>query len=105
MKQSISTYIWPGQVHFGYDAAERVAEEVKAYCGNNVFIITDPGVASVGLVESFTAPLKAADLAYEVYGQVVPNPDTDSVDAAVQAFRDCGADLINWLWIRVCLRI
>jgi alcohol dehydrogenase class IV len=94
MEQSISTYIWPGQVHFGYGAVERVAEEVKAYCGNNVFIITDPGVAAAGLVESVTTPLKAAELSFEVYDQVIPNPDTDSVDAAVAAFRASGADLI-----------
>jgi alcohol dehydrogenase class IV len=94
MEQSISTYIWPGQIHFGFGAVERVAEEVKAYCGQKVFIIADPGVAAVGLVESVTAPLKAADLAFEIYDGVVANPDTDSVGAAVEAFRASGTDLI-----------
>ena len=94
MEQSISTYIWPGQIHFGFGAVERVAEEVKAYCGNHVFIIVDPGVVAAGLVESVTAPLEDADFRFEIYDRVVPNPDTDSVDAAVEAFRESGADLI-----------
>ncbi len=94
MEQSISTYIWPGQVHFGFGAVERVAEEVKAYCGNHIFIIADPGVVAAGLVECVTAPLKTADLSVEVYDQVVANPDCHSVDATVEAFRASGADLI-----------
>jgi alcohol dehydrogenase len=94
MKPSISNYIWPGQVCFGFGAVERIAEEVKAYCGNHVFIIADPGVVAAGLVDSITAPLNAANLPFEIYDQVVPNPDTDSVDAAVEAFRASGADFI-----------
>ena len=94
MEQSISAYIFPGQIHFGFNAVERVADEVKAYGGSRVFIIADPGVQAAGLVESVTAPLEAADLPYEIYDQVVANPDTESVDAAVEVFRDSGADLI-----------
>ena len=94
MEQSISTYIWPGQVHFGFGAVERVADEAMTYCGNHIFIIADPGVVAAGLMESVTAPLKAADLQFEIYDQVVPNPDSHSVDAAVEAFRASGADLI-----------
>jgi alcohol dehydrogenase class IV len=38
--------------------------------------------------------LQAAGLAYNLYDQVVPNPDTESVDAAVAAFRESKADCI-----------
>ena len=94
MESALSTYIFPGQVHFGFGAVERIAEEVKAYCGSHVFIIADPGVIAAGLVETITAPLNAAEISFEIYGEVIPNPDTDSVDAAVEAFRSSGADLI-----------
>ncbi len=50
MGPSISAYIFPGQVHFGSGAVERIAEEVKAYCGNHVLIIADPGVVAAGSV-------------------------------------------------------
>jgi alcohol dehydrogenase class IV len=94
MKPQVSTYIWPGQVHFGFGAVGRVAEEVKTHCAKYVFVIADPGVVAAGLVESIAAPLKAADLPFEIYDKVVPNPDTQSVGAAVEAFRVSGADLI-----------
>lgn len=94
MKPPISTYIWPGLVHFGFGAVKRVAEEAKAHRAGHVFIIADPGVLAAGLVESVTAALKAADLPYEIYDKVIPNPGTESVDAAVEVFRDSKADLI-----------
>ena len=94
MESSISTYIFPGQIHFGFGAVDRIAEEVKVYCGSHVFIIADPGVVAAGLVDPITVPLNAANLPFEIYDQVVPNPGTDSVDAAVEAFRASGADFI-----------
>jgi len=94
MKPQISTYIWPGQVHFGFGAVQRVAEAAKAQRAKHVFIIADPGVLAAGLVESVTAPLNAADLSYEIYDKVIPSPDAESVDAAVEAFGDSQADLI-----------
>ena len=94
MKPQISSYLWPGQVDFGFGAVQRVAEAAKTHRAKHVFIIADPGVLAAKLVESVTAPLKAADLPCEVYDKVIPNPDTESVDAAVEAFRDSKADLI-----------
>lgn len=89
-----SYYIWPGQVYFGFGTAGRVGAEAKAEGASNVFVLADPGVVAAGLLDPITSSLKDAGLAYSVYDQVVPNPDTGSVDAAVGAFRESGADLI-----------
>jgi alcohol dehydrogenase class IV len=89
-----SYYIWPGQVYFGFGAARRVGQEAQAEGAHNVFVIADPGVVAAGLLEPVIASLKASDLAHVIYTDVVPNPDTGSVDAAVAAFRASAADLI-----------
>jgi alcohol dehydrogenase len=94
MNQNIFTSVWPGQVHFGFGAVGLVAEELKAMHARHVFIVADPGVIAAGLIESVVAPLEAADLPYTVYDKVIPNPDTQSVDAAVEAFRESQADVI-----------
>jgi alcohol dehydrogenase len=94
MNQDIFTTVWPGQVHFGFGAVGLVAEELKAMHARHVFIVADPRVIAAGLIESIAAPLNAADLPYIVYDKVVPNPDTQSVDAAVEAFRESRADVI-----------
>jgi alcohol dehydrogenase class IV len=89
-----SYYIWPGQVHFGFGAARRVGQEAQAEGAKLVFVIADPGVVAAGLLEPIIESLEAAGLAHLVYTNVVPNPDTGSVDAAVAAFRASQADLI-----------
>jgi alcohol dehydrogenase class IV len=89
-----SYYIFPGQVHLGFGAARLVGSEAKSEGAENVFVIADPGVVAAGLVEPVTESLEAAGLAYVVYDQVVPNPDTASVDAAAAAFHESQADLI-----------
>jgi alcohol dehydrogenase class IV len=94
MKPDIFTTILPGQVHFGFGAIELVGEAVNALGAEGVFIVADPGVMTAGLVEPIVALLKAANLHYVVYDKVVPNPDTQSVDAAGAAFGDSRADII-----------
>lgn len=91
---SLSYYIWPGQVHFGSGAVELVGREAKSLPASHVFVIADPGVVGAGLTEPATASLKAAGLTYDLYDRVVPNPDTESVDAAVIVFKESKADCI-----------
>lgn len=91
---SISTYIWPGRVHFGPGAAGLAGREAKALEGRSVFVVADPGVVAAGLLEPITSSLQSAGLAWEVYDQVKPNPDGDSVEVASEAYRGSGADLI-----------
>jgi alcohol dehydrogenase len=94
MNQNIFTTVLPGQVHFGFGAIGLVAEELRAMQARQVFIVADPGVIAAGLIEAVSAPLNAADLPYIVYDKVVPNPDTRSIDTAVEAFRASRADVI-----------
>lgn len=91
---SISHYIWPGQVKFGFGAVQQVGPEAKAWQASHVFIIADPGVVAAGLTEPVTASLQQAGLSYDLYDKVVPNPDTGSVDAAVTAFKESQAEVI-----------
>jgi alcohol dehydrogenase class IV len=89
-----SHYIWPGQVHLGFGAAERAGAEARAENARHIFLIADPGVIAAGLLAPVVASLADAGLAYSVYDQVVPNPDSASIDAAAAAYRERGADLI-----------
>lgn len=91
---SLSYYIWPGQVHFGFGAVAVVGREAKALQAGHIFVIADPGVVAAGLTGPVTASLKAAGLSYDLYDRVVPNPDTETVDAAVIAFYESKANCI-----------
>ncbi len=93
-ENQISTYLWPGQVHFGFGAAELVGKEARQRGAMNVFLITDPGVASAGLLEPITMALDKAELAWRVYAETEANPSIDSVHAATVAFRESWGQII-----------
>lgn len=91
---SSSHYLWPGQVHVGFGVAGRVGQEARAEGARHVFVLADPFVAASGMLDPIVGSLKAAEIAFSVYDNVIPNPDAPSVDSAVTAFRQSQADLI-----------
>src|SRR5688572_13429894 len=93
-KPPISVYTWPGQVHFGFGAADLAGPEAAARGARHVFVVGDPGVVAAGLLQPVESSLKAAGLSYILYHEVQPNPEAASVEAATAAFRESGADLI-----------
>lgn len=94
MVDSRSTYLWPGQTHFGFGTAALAGEVAQSLGGGRVFVLADPGVVAAGLLEPVTKSLAACGLDYVVYDQVVPNPDIASVTAAVSVLRESAADLL-----------
>jgi 4-hydroxybutyrate dehydrogenase len=92
MASHIHTYIWPGDTYFGFGAAELVGREAAARQMGHVLILTDAGVVAAGLLETITASLDEARLAYEVYDAIPGNPDIASVDAAADVFLQIGAE-------------
>src|SRR5688572_23516046 len=93
-KPPISTYIWPGQTHFGFGAADLAGQEAKALDARRVFVVGDPGIIAAGLLQPVETSLKVAGLSYTIYDKVKPNPDVASVEAAAAVFRESEADLI-----------
>jgi 4-hydroxybutyrate dehydrogenase len=89
-----SHYVWPGQTHFGVGVAALAGEQARALHTTRAFVLADPGVVAAGLLEQILPALAAARIEYQVYDQIVPNPDVPSVDAAGAACRASGADVI-----------
>ena len=91
---TISTYLWPGQVHFGFDAARLVGQEAQALGAKKVFVVADPGVIAAGLLEPVIASLKNVFLPHVVFDKVMPNPDFESVEVGVKRYGESEVDLI-----------
>jgi alcohol dehydrogenase class IV len=94
MNPVISSYIWPGQTHFGLGAAALAGPQAHALGGRHLFLLADPGVVSAGLLAAVLPALAQAGLSHTLYDRVVPNPDVVSVEAAVAAYRASDANLI-----------
>ncbi|MBD7939270.1 iron-containing alcohol dehydrogenase [Cytobacillus sp. Sa5YUA1] len=80
---------------FGYEVVQQeLADKVKSTGKKKVFICTDKGLISSGVVEKVTQVLEAASIEYAVYADIEPNPTAHSVMEGVKSFQLEGADLI-----------
>ncbi len=52
------------------------------------FLVTDPYMVSAGILDQISAPLTAAGLPWGLFGDCVPDPTTDSVNAALAQLRE-----------------
>ena len=55
---------------------------------NNVLIITDAGIRSLGLTERLEQTLKRSCISYHIYDKTVANPTTVNVDDALHMYLD-----------------
>lgn len=62
-------------------------------CGR-VLVVTDPGVAKLGLAEPMLRAFEGADVPFAVYDRTVPNPTTATVEEALALYRAEGCDCI-----------
>jgi len=83
-------------VHAGPGSARQLAAIAAPLIGrkSRVFIVTDRGVRSLGLLDDAVAGLEEAGLAVAVNDSVVADPPEDMVLAAVAEAREFGAELV-----------
>jgi len=78
------------RVYFGVGAIERLPEVVVAAGGSRVFVVTDPGVRALGVVDWVLDVLAAAGLESTVFADVEPNPGASTVERGAAALRAFG---------------
>jgi alcohol dehydrogenase class IV len=81
-------------IHYGDGAAGLAGPEMKALGARRVLLVTDPGVVAAGVTAPVLDSLARAGLEHEVFAGIATNPTDDQVMAAVEAYREHGADSI-----------
>lgn len=76
----------PAVLEFGAGATARVAAVAEVLGLRRPLIVTDEFLVGSGLVERVTAPLESAGIGYDVFGQVMPEPTTGSIDVLREHF-------------------
>lgn len=86
----------PGSVNirFGAGSVAQLPEVVAGLNKKKVFIVTDPGVASAGVLAKVEAILASAGIETASYTDIKPNPTTTLIDAAAKVGVIFGADCI-----------
>ncbi len=80
--------------YHGKGAINAIPDEIKARGFKKAFVASDPDLVKFGVTDKVLNVLKAADIAYEVYSDIKPNPTIENVQNGVAAFKACGADCI-----------
>jgi len=82
----------PTVMKHGLGAIGTLAEEAKALGIKRPLLVTDTGIVKAGLLDRAAEPLRAANMGYAVFDQVVPNPPIATVDEGAQIYASEGCD-------------
>lgn len=84
----------PQNIEFGMGSLKKLPEILKENRSEHVFLISDRGLESIGVVKKIQDIIEAGGVRYTVYLDVIPNPTTDIVDEATELYKECGATSI-----------
>ncbi len=80
--------------YHGAGAIQEIVTEAKANGFTKAFVASDPDLVKFGVTAKVTDLLDKANIPYEVYSNIQPNPPIENVTAGVEAFKASGADFI-----------
>ena len=80
--------------YHGKGAINAIADEIKARGFKKAFVCSDPDLIKFGVTKKVTDILDNAEIAYEMFSDIKPNPTIENVQAGVEAFKNAGTDCI-----------
>ena len=80
--------------YFGPGARQVLPDEIKRLGLHKAFVATDKDLLKFGVADKVLKVLEAANIPYEIFSEIKPNPTVSNVKAGVEAFANSGADFI-----------
>ncbi len=80
--------------YHGKGAIAEIATEIKSRGFKKAFVCSDPDLIKFEVTKKVTDILDAAEIPYEIYSEIKPNPTIENVQTGVAAFKSSGADCI-----------
>ncbi|WP_066304779.1 iron-containing alcohol dehydrogenase [Bacillus sp. FJAT-29814] len=71
----------------GENSLAKLPKLIKTKNLENVLIVTDQGITSIGLMDNFLEGLKAEGIKFFVYDKTIPNPTIDNIEEAYQIYK------------------
>lgn len=85
----------PTIIHSGVGTFVKTGEYIKEVTsGKRIFIVTDPGIVTIGLVERLEKDLSRCGFEYKLFTNVQPNPRDHDCILGGESAREFGADCI-----------
>ena len=90
----INRFILNEVSYFGPGAREVLPQEIKRLGLHKAFVATDKDLIKFGVADKVLKVLEKANIPYEIFSDIKPNPTVSNVNAGVKAFAESGADFI-----------
>ena len=90
----INRFILNEVSYFGPGAREVLPQEIKRLGLHKAFVATDKDLIKFGVADKVLKVLEQANIPYEIFSDIKPNPTVSNVNAGVKAFAESGADFI-----------
>ena len=87
-------FILNGTSYHGKGAIKEIATEAISRGFKKAFVCSDPDLIKFGVTKKVTDVLDNAEIDYEIYSEIKPNPTIKNVQTGVKAFKNSGADCI-----------
>jgi len=82
------------EIIFGMDSLSQVGQCAARLGGEQVLVVTDPGIVAAGWLDAALTYLKAEDLNYVVFDNVVSNPRDYQVAQGAELYKQKNCDVI-----------
>ncbi|MDD6155632.1 MAG: lactaldehyde reductase [Lachnospiraceae bacterium] len=80
--------------YHGVGAIQEIAAETKGRGFKKAFVCSDPDLVKFGVTKKVLDVLEGAEIEYELYSNIKPNPTVENVQTGVTAFKKSGADFL-----------
>lgn len=80
--------------YHGKGAISAIADEILGRGFQKAFVCSDPDLIKFGVTKKVTDVLDNANITYEIYSEIKPNPTIENVQTGVEAFKASGADCL-----------
>lgn len=88
------TFSAPGVLEFGIGVVENVGPALGSKGFSRALLVSDPGVAAAGILGRVMDSLSGAGLKFDVFHDVEPNPQTLTVDRALDLYVRARCDIV-----------
>lgn len=82
------------KIRFGIGISKSIADVCAEFGSKKIFVVTDSMIIKTNILESIKDSFEKANLPYEIYSDIVPDPAIEIVDALADVLRKSGADLV-----------
>ena len=93
-EQTFNFFPVPTDIHFGHGVLAVLPEKIRSLGAQRVFLVTDPGIRTAGILQRVRDLLSSAQIGCEVYDEVKQDSGSKLIGETAERLRSCKAEVV-----------